>query len=293
MGYHKILVPFTGSDRYAGMLPTAMSIGDQFNAYCEILFIRPEPYQALPYLGDAAPGVVVKEIVERANEAADSSVKKLQSALEKAAKDAGAQLVDQTVPAGKFCTRLVERSGETIEVATRRSRLCDLVLFVGGEGHGEVAVSLALTAVLMKTGRPVLILPGTNYKGSIGNNIVIAWDGSIEAANAVKGAIPFLKRASSIKIFNVQRNIEEAGVDTGFAEAVGEYLDLLGLKHTEAIIDAEAKGVAQTLLEKASEHEADLLVMGGYGHSRVRELILGGVTQHILNHTTIPVLLAH
>ncbi len=293
MGYRKILVPFTGSDRYAGILPSAMSLGNQFNAYCEILFIRPEPYQALPYLGDAAPGVVVKEIIERANEAADSAIAQLQTALEKAAKDAGAQLVDQTVPAGKFCTRLVKRSGETIDVATRRSRLCDLVLFVGGEGHGEVAVSSALTAVLMKVGRPVLILPGTDYKGSVGNNIVIAWDGSIEAANAVKGAMPFLKQASSIKILNAQHNVEQMGVDTGFAEAVGEYLDLFGLKHTEGIINAEAKGVAESLLEKAGEYEADLLVMGGYGHSRVRELILGGVTQHVLKHTTIPVFLAH
>ena len=94
MGYRKILVPFTGSDRHAGILPTAMSLGNQFNAYCEILFIRPEPYQALPYLGDAAPGVVVKEIIERANQAADSAIAQLQTALEKAAKDAGAQLVD-------------------------------------------------------------------------------------------------------------------------------------------------------------------------------------------------------
>ncbi len=293
MNYHKILVPFTGSDRHVGVLPSALSVADKFNAYCEILFIRPEPYQALPYLGDAAPDVVEKEIVESANQAADAAVTHLQTALALAAKNAGAKLIDDKIPEGKFCTRLVERSGETIEVAARRSRLSDLVIFVGGEGHSEVAVSSALSAVLMKTGRPILIIPGTDYQKQIGRNVMIAWDGSTEAANAVRGALPFLEKASSIKILNAQQNIAEEGVKTGFAEALGEYLDLFGLEHTEMVIDPETKGVAQALLEQASQDDCDLLVMGGYGHSRIRELILGGVTQHILEHTTIPVVIAH
>jgi len=293
MDYKRILLPFTGSDRHVGILPAAFKVGKTFNACCEVLFIRPELYQALPYLGDAAPGVVVKEIVESVNQAADASMAHLRTAVAEASKAAGARLVEDKVPSGKFVVRVVEQSGDSISVAAERSRLVDLGIFVGGEGHSEIVTSGALTGLLMKTGRPALVIPGTSYAGNVGQNVIIAWDGGTESANAVRGALPFLKRAMSVRVLKARRFDEESALPISDVESLGIYLDVHDIERTEATIDAGSRGVAKALLEEAVGSKADLLVMGAYGHSRVREFIVGGVTQHILEHTTIPVLIAH
>ena len=293
MGYRKILVPFTGSDRHSGVLPLAMSVAKEFGAYCEILFIRPEPYQALPYLGDAAPGVVVKEIVESANQAADASMKHLKAAASKAAEGVGAKLTEGAVPAGTFSVKLVERTGDSITVGAEQSRLCDLAIMLGGAAHPEIVTAGALSGILLRTGRPVLVLPGTNYRGMIGRTAIIAWDGSTEAANAIRGALPFLRKAGTVRVLTAKQVPEDTAHVEPSMETLGTYLDVCDVKYVHATVDPGAKGVARTLLDEAASAKADLLVMGAYSHSRVREFLLGGVTQHILEHTSIPVLIAH
>ncbi len=293
MTYRKILVPFAGSDRSAGVLSSVLALARKFDCYCEVLFIRPEPAQALPYLGDASPGIVMREIVDSVNQAADAASATIRGALDQAAKDSNVALIDGKPLPKAFCTKYVETEGDTTEIAARRSRLADLVIFVGGEAQAQMGIPAALSAVLMNSARPVLIIPRTEYVGDIGHKVSIAWDGSSESANAVIAALPFLHAASTVKILNVQPSIEEEGVRTDVTHALGEYLGLRSIAYQETIVDPRGKSIGSTILEQATQDGTDLLVMGAYGHSRVRELILGGVTQHLLEHTTIPLLMAH
>ena len=294
MSYRKLLVPFSGSDKTAGILPAALQLAARFKATSDVVFVRPEPYQVLPYLGDSAPGIMVSEIVDATKTAADTAANRLRNAIDQAARDCAVMLVGEgTPPADQASVRYVEVSGDATDIVAEQSRLADLVIFVGGTEQSQLGLPGALGSVLMNTTRPILVLPSVDYAGTIGTNVAIAWDGSAEAANAVKGALPFLQDAKSVKIMNVQHNLSQEGVQADIAEALGDYLDLHGIAHTEAYLDPQGKSTSEVILEQAGLAGCDLLVMGGYGHSRVREMLLGGVTQYMLEQTTVPILMAH
>lgn len=292
MAYRKILVPFSGSDRNAGMLSTSFSVAKKFNAFCQVLFIRPEPYQALPYLGDGSPGLVMPEVIESMNRAAENACATIRKAMAQAARDNDVEIVENIPPAGRATARFDSQDGDAGDIAARASWLSDLAVFVTGSDT-SLGLSRALIEVLLSAGRPVLILPRAEYSGSVGRNVTMAWDGSVEASNAVKGALPFLKQAESVKTLSAQTHISEKGIKSDVAHVLGEYLALHSIAHAESIVDSEGKPIGEAILKQATVEGSDLLVMGAYGHSRVREMILGGVSQYILDHTTIPVLMAH
>ncbi len=292
MAYRKILVPFSGSDRDAGMLSTTFSVAKKFDAFCQVLFIRPEPYQVLPYLGGGSPGLVIPEVIESMNKAAAHACETIRTAMGQAARDNDVEVIEGAPPAGRATARFDVLDGDAGDIAARSSWLSDLALFVGGS-ENALGLSRALVEVLLSAGRPVLILPRADYVGSVGRNITVAWDGSAEASNAVKGALPFMKQAESVKALSAQDHLNEKGVKTEVTNVLGEYFDLHGVKHSASIVDPMGKAIGEAILKQATTEGSDLLVMGAYGHSRVREMILGGVTQYILDHATIPVLMAH
>lgn len=292
MAYRKILVPFSGSDQDAGMLSTSFSVAKKFDAFCQVVFIRPEPYQVMPYLGGGSPGVVIPEVIDSMNQAAENACTTIRSAMSQAAQDHGIEIIEGTPPPGRATARFDQIEGDAGDIAARSSWLTDLTVFVSG-AEDSLGLSRALVAVLLSAGRPVLILPRVDYAGSVGQHVTMAWDGSVEASNAVKGALPFMKQAESVKMLSVQEHLSEKDVKSDVMDVLGEYLELHAIKHSVNVFDPQGQAIGEALLKQATAEGSDLLVMGAYGHSRVREMLLGGVTQYILDHATIPVLMAH
>ena len=141
--------------------------------------------------------------------------------------------------------------------------------------------------VALLAGRPVLALPYAWEPTPIGQRIVIGWNGGREAARAIADAMPFLKAASEVAVLMVDRQGELPGAD------ICGYLARHGV-NVEAVALADSGiSVADSLLSTAADRNADLLVMGAYGRSRLREMILGGTTRRILSEMTLPVLLSH
>jgi nucleotide-binding universal stress UspA family protein len=136
----------------------------------------------------------------------------------------------------------------------------------------------------------VLILPEHTSRKSFAN-VAIAWDGTRTAARAVTDALPFLERASRIVVMTVVGEKPLAEDDIGARLAAG--LSERGFAAEALTIDAEDVAVAVTLQERAIAVGADLLVMGGYGHSRLRDFVLGGATQGTLDDLRLPVLMSH
>jgi nucleotide-binding universal stress UspA family protein len=147
--------------------------------------------------------------------------------------------------------------------------------------------------MVLSAGRPVLCIPSAGEFATIGERVLVAWDGSREAARAVTDALPFLTRARKvdIAIFNPEK-LPLAGESEPGAALV-EYLACHGVSAHLAIQRKAGEAIGERLLSLAYDLSADLLVMGAYGHSRTRELILGGVTRTIRESMTLPVLLAH
>jgi nucleotide-binding universal stress UspA family protein len=136
---------------------------------------------------------------------------------------------------------------------------------------------------------PTLVVPQSFQSRPIGDHVVIAWNNSRESSRAVRDSLPLLLKAKSVVVLHVTP-VQHEPVATG---AIVEFLNNHGVPHVLVSRQAPTASVTKTIQDAVAEYNADLLVMGAWGHSRLRELILGGVTREILDHMTIPVLMSH
>lgn len=147
-------------------------------------------------------------------------------------------------------------------------------------------------AVIFGSGRPVVIFqPNAGYSPVNLTNVTIAWDGSRSAARAVAGAMPVLAAAGEVRILTVLNEKPSAG--KGVADDLVRHLSHHGVTAVVDEVDAEGGRIGDVIRRYLSARPAHLLVMGAFGHSRVREFVLGGATESIIAHPPIPVLLAH
>lgn len=146
--------------------------------------------------------------------------------------------------------------------------------------------------VVIHSGRPVLVVPYTWRQADIGKEVLIAWDASIGASRALTNALPFLRNARNVRvaIFNPQAQGNTQGELPG--NDIALYLARHGLK-VEVLRRTARDDIGNALLTLAAETASDTIVMGGYGHSRFREILLGGVTRTVLDAMTVPVLMSH
>ena len=149
-----------------------------------------------------------------------------------------------------------------------------------------------LSSIIFGSGRPVLILPRRDSHREFAlKTVVIAWDGSRPAARAVADALPILERAKEVRVLTVLNEKELSG-ESPAAELAG-YLERRGIVARPDCIDAAGRRIGEILNSYLTSNQADLLVMGAYGHSRLREFILGGATRSMLLKSPLPVLLSH
>lgn len=146
--------------------------------------------------------------------------------------------------------------------------------------------------LIMSSGRPVLVIPHSGSFETVGGNVLVAWDAGASATRAVTSAIPLLRRADivNIAVFNAEKQGDAHGEEPGADIAL--YLARHGIK-VNVVPSGSGIDVGNALLSTAMDLESDLLVMGGYGHSRFREMLMGGATRTVLQSMTIPVLMAH
>ncbi len=146
--------------------------------------------------------------------------------------------------------------------------------------------------VVLHAGRPVVVVPYAGHFAAIGKNVMLAWDASAESARAATDAMPFLKAARivHVMIVNGTASIDGHGEEPGADIAV--FLARHGVK-VEVVREHSDMNVANVLLSSACDFGTDLIVMGGYGHTRFREMLLGGVTRSIFEQMTVPVLMTH
>jgi nucleotide-binding universal stress UspA family protein len=182
-----------------------------------------------------------------------------------------------------------EAEGSYVEIAVQRAAAFDLVV----AASATVMESLMAIAEqsLLQTRRPVVLAPA-RLQSDLTDSVMIAWDESAECWHAVSAAIPFMHLAKSVWVISVDRDASNRQASQ--AEVLA-YLRCHGIGATAKVVaPEESRSVGDTLLAAGAEYEAGLLVMGAYSHSRLREMLLGGATRHILkNASARPVLLAH
>jgi nucleotide-binding universal stress UspA family protein len=173
----------------------------------------------------------------------------------------------------------------------RIARRFDVSVVGQAEPDKLAGEDLIIEAALFQSGRPVMVVPYIQRAGLKLDRIMVCWDGGRTAARAIGDAVPFLARAKAIDIIIVAteqgRKDELPGAD------MGQHLARRGVKVEVKRLVAGDTDVPNLLLSHAADSAADLMVMGGYGHSRLREFILGGTTRAILQSMTLPVLMSH
>ncbi|MBO0345806.1 universal stress protein [Roseibium sp. CAU 1637] len=183
------------------------------------------------------------------------------------------------------------QTGGPIEPVLQHCRPTDLV--VVGQNNPEAAEPLRemlIESVLFESGVPVLLVPYVGAPERPAKNVLIGWDGSPTASRAVHAALPLLADADKITIMVVEKNASTNGQP---GADLATYLARHDLDVTINVVTNPQVGIADTLLNAVSEQGHDLIVMGGYGHSRMREFLFGGATREILASMTVPVLMAH
>lgn len=284
MAYRKLLVPLNGTERDNQVLAAAFEIAKPGQSHVTGIYVRPDAAEVLPYLGEGISASVLQEIMDAARAAAARAAAAARGSLDQFAKKHGAATVGTTGLSASFCLR----DGPMDAVISEEARLADLVIFPlpGSEGHP--ALRQAIETTLMHGRSPVLLVPQTPSPVH-GSKAIVAWDGSATAARAVAAAIPLLKAASGIEIVS----ISTGSIETAEMDRLRDYLRLHGLTATEHGINPGGQPTGTVLLDVARRAGAGVLVLGGYGHSRWRELVLGGVTRHVLSEATMPVFMAH
>jgi len=186
-------------------------------------------------------------------------------------------------------------TGQLISAVTRRALASDLIIV--GQADPEnplppIARSL-VEDVLMTAGRPLLIIPYAGQFPTIGTNVLVGWTPTRESARAVHDALPVLAANAKVLVLTVE-STRGGEIDPLPTVDIAEHLARHALDVSAArTVVSDGLSPADALLDYASDIQADLLVVGGYGHSRTREMILGGVTRDLLHHMTVPVLMSH
>lgn len=288
MSFAKILVPVTGAKSDQIALETAFAAAAPFNAHVRVMFSHPDPRLAIPYTGAPLSPDVVQELVDTEEALAKAAATRARATLAEVAEKAGVRLVGTPEIGDTVTATYEERAGGYAACLEAAARLCDLIVFPPLVDKSNPALREAFLQTLTKTERPIL-LAGIQSPGHVGQKIAVGWDGGVSAAHALSAAMPYLRTARSIEILSIQ----SAEPDDRAFEGLKEYLTLHGVAWSQRVLTRGKGPIADALLHAAADDGCDLLVIGGYGHSRIHETILGGVTVDVMSHPLLPVMLVH
>jgi nucleotide-binding universal stress UspA family protein len=254
----------------------AVSIAATFGAHVAGIAFLYEPV-----IPDGTLGGVPIDLIELQREenskTAKGAVDRFEAATKKAGVAAKSRILDATF-------------GGAATLFARIARRFDLAVVGQAQHEHGASEELMIEGALFESGRPVIVVPYIQKSGLTLERVLVCWDGGRTAARAVGDAMPFLERAKAVDIVIVaeeRKNDEITGVK------LSEHLARHGIKANVKRIAKGDLATGDAILDYAADSSADLMVMGGYGHSRLREFILGGVTRSLLASMTLPVLMSH
>jgi nucleotide-binding universal stress UspA family protein len=287
--FKTILVAASGNNGDAAAFAAALAVARPFGAHLEALHVKLDAVGvAVTMATDAGAGAVTAGLVEQLEKDAAERERAARANFTRFCSDAG--LAAATAPpSGGTAAPSAEfhvETGEEPRWIAAYGTAADLIVARRGDGEDLVARA-TLEAALLETGRPVLI-PGAAPLPERFERIAVAWKSTPQAARSVALALPFLARTKEILVVTVDEE-PEARHDS---ERLVRNLARHGLSAKAERLAPGPDGAAASLLATITGR-ADLLVMGGYGHSRVREWVFGGFTQHVLAGAPLPVLMAH
>lgn len=287
MAYRRLLCILTGGDSDAQALSTAFALVGPVNGNVNALFLRHDPRDAMPMIGEGMTGAMIQDVMKSLEEENRIRGAQARRHFDAACAAAGAAECSQAPGVDRVSACWEEAEGVTEDVLTAAVRLADAAVFPPLSQELRTAILAGMEAVLLEGGRPVIVA-AAEPPPTVGRKVAIAWNGRVQATRALALALPVLREAQEVHIFTV--GTPKTDVESG--RKLQEYLAWHNVPAAHHRLQKQST-VAASLLDECDQVGIDLLVMGGYGHSRLREMILGGVTRDMLDQNAVTLLMAN
>ena len=286
MPIRKLLLPLTGTAAGEAALTTSLMIARRFNAHVTALHVRVDSRDVAPLAGEGLSGAMIEEMMSATEKESGDRAYAVRSMFERFV--ARQEVVVGEPRAGLHypTASFAAVTGREEDIVAQQARLSDLTVVPHPDAGEDVSSSDALHAVLFDSGRPVLISPQLAPK-SFGTRVCLAWNGTAESAESAFAALPWMQQAEAVRILSAE-GYQRRGPA---APDLAAYLALHDVNADIVMFKSVGGSVGAGLLAAAAEFGCDLLSMGAYSHSRLRQLILGGVTRHVLEYSTLPVMM--
>jgi nucleotide-binding universal stress UspA family protein len=292
MSYRTILVPVGQPDNAQSALEAAFLVARRFAGHVHGLHVLPDLTNPATHalVGTRMTAEEAQSDFTRFRASAERVLQREMTELKRLFKEtaarAGAAEQPQPSAADRPSSSWEEVTGFESELVARLGRIFDLTVIARRGPHGSSHDTVQ--AALLDTGRPMLLAP-PGVPGSLGDAVLLAWNASPQAARAVASALPFLGKAGRVAVMSVGNGPEPEPTAADLAGALAWH----GIDAQARHIEQGSRRVRDILLAEAKAMAADLLIIGAYSHSRLRQVVFGGVTEHMLDHAEIPVLMAH
>ncbi|MBO1324137.1 universal stress protein [Acetobacter sp. TBRC 12305] len=286
----KILLPMPSISNGEAALTRGYNFALRFGAHLAVLHVRPDGRDIAPLAGEGLSGAMVEDLMRTAEHESARHAHDVRALFDKFVAEhpdlvlvSGHDPIPMTGPSVSF--KVVR--GTEADIIPSQARLSDFTLVPHPDSGEEISSSETLHAVLFDSGRPVVMASRTPPKGLI-KRVCIGWNGTAESSAALHGALAWAATAEAVRVLHCD-DYQRRGPS---AKEVLEYLAIHGIKADAVEFPPVDRDVGKGLLAACKDFDADMLAMGAYSHSRLRQLILGGVTRHVLEHADIAVLMS-
>ncbi len=278
-----LLVPFFDDAKAEAALAGACQVARRFSGHVEGLFVlRPPP--VFEGEGIAMAGSYMTQFREEGRRLADSARQRFEKFV--AGKNISVKKLGESEDAATAEWRELE--GLEGPVISDHARLFDMMVIGREFGHPWFDWQVMCEAGLFESGRPVLVMPGQS-NSTLGETILLAWNGGTETARAISMSMPFLAQAKKVLVLTV----EGATVPGPPGDAVAQHLKRNGIRASSKTVGLGGRVAGEVIVNEAQDLGADLIVKGAYTNSRLRQLVFGGATRYLLGKASLPLLLAH
>ena len=282
-----IVLPIRDSDVADSLMETAVSMAIRNNAHLDVLYVHNNPERMVPFGSLGVSEKMRESIIESASASANQQAEALKHRFVNICAKSRIQInVRGTHPDQPSADFLI-RQGARDEMIGTYGRLADLLLVPQPLSISPPPNSFE--AALRDTGRPVLMVPRNKILVSAGKILAIGWNGSKEAAQAIAAVMGNLQRAEKVYVLESEKRSK----DPLNADEACTYLKCHGVSAEPVRFSTGHHSVGEALLNKTGELKCDRLIVGGYSRAKLRNMIMGGVTGHLMKHSDIPVIFVH
>jgi nucleotide-binding universal stress UspA family protein len=286
MSVRKFLLPLSSPGCGEVALHTALLLAKKWNAHLQVLHIRTNTREIAPLASEGMSGAMIDEMITAAEKESNARAQSLLKVFSAVTAEHGVRTGEPVFGSEEPSASFEWVTGSEEEIIAHQARLSDLTIVPHPAAHEDLAAADALHAVLFDSGRPVMLSPVTRPH-NIGRRIAVAWNGMSNSAAALGSAMPYIRQAEAVRVLT---SPEYSRRGPNAEEAVA-YIAHQGVTADIGHFSSIDREVGAGLLRAATDFQADLMSMGAYSTSRLRQLILGGVTRYVLEHSDLPVIM--